>query len=71
MLVAPLLANALPSPYSTDVIKYLPLSAGQRVISTTDIDPDLLGPWAGLGITALYCIAALFAGAIALQRRDA
>lgn len=71
VLVAPLLANALPSPYSTDVIKYLPLSAGQRVISTTDIDPNLLGPWAGLGITALYCIAALLAGAIALQRRDA
>jgi hypothetical protein len=36
-----------------------------------DIDPNLLGPWAGLGITALYCIAALLAGAIALQRRDA
>lgn len=71
VLVAPLLANALPSPYSTDVIKYLPLSAGQRVISTTDVNPDLLGPWAGLAVTALYCLAALGAGTIALKHRDA
>jgi ABC-2 type transport system permease protein len=71
VLVAPLLANALPTPYSTDVIKYLPLSAGQRIISTTDVQPNLLGPWAGIGSTALYALAALLAGTILLKRRDA
>ncbi len=71
VLVAPLLANALPTPYSTDVIKYLPLSAGQRIISTTEVDPNLLGPWAGIGSTALYAVAALLAGTILLKRRDA
>ena len=71
VLVAPLLANALPSPYSDDVIKYLPLSAGQRIISTVNPDPNQLAPWAGIGVTALYALAALVAGAVLLNRRDA
>jgi len=71
VLVAPLLANALPSPYSDDVIKYLPLSAGQRIISTLNPDPNQLAPWAGIGVTALYALAALVAGAVVLNRRDA
>ena len=71
VLVAPLLANALPSPYSDDVTKYLPLSAGQRIISTLNPDPNQLAPWAGIGVTALYALAALVAGAVALNRRDA
>ena len=71
VLVAPLLANALPSPYSDDVIKYLPLSAGQRIISTVNPDPNQLGPWTGIGVTALYALAALIAGAVLLNRRDA
>ena len=71
VLVAPLLANALPSTYSDDVIKYLPLSAGQRIISTLNPDPNQLAPWAGIGVTALYALAALVAGAVVLNRRDA
>lgn len=71
VLVAPLLANALPSPYSDDVIKYLPLSAGQRIISTLNPDPNQLAAWAGIGVTALYALAALVAGAVVLNRRDA
>ena len=71
LLVLPLLTNALPSPYSTDVAKYLPLNAGTQIMSVTHPDPTLLGPWAGLGITALYALAALLAGAVTLKRRDA
>lgn len=71
VLVAPLLAQALPSPYSTDVAKYLPLMAGQRIIQTVGPDPGLLAPWVGIGVLALYALAALIAGAVMLHRRDA
>jgi len=71
VLVLPLLANALPTPYSTDVSKYLPLNAGIQILSTKNPDPNMLGPWTGLGITALYALAALIAGAAVLKRRDA
>lgn len=71
VLVAPLLAQALPNPYSSDVSKYLPLMAGQRIIQTVNPDPDLLAPWAGIGVLALYALAALIAGAVMLDRHDA
>ena len=71
VLVAPLLANALPTPYSTDISKYLPLNAGSQILITVNPDPNMLTPWAGIGVTALYAIAALIAGAIMLNRRDA
>ncbi|MGH8862910.1 MAG: ABC transporter permease [Jatrophihabitantaceae bacterium] len=71
VLVAPILANALPSPYSTDIGKYLPLNAGSQIITTVDADPSMLAPWAGIGVTALYALAALVAGAVVLRRRDA
>ena len=71
LLVLPLLANALPTPYSTDVSKYLPLNAGTQILATSNYDSTMLGPWAGMGITALYALAALLAGAYVLKRRDA
>lgn len=71
VLVAPILANTLPTPYSTDVAKFLPLNTGSQVITTVNPDPSLFGPWAGIGITALYAVIALVAGAVMLNRRDA
>ena len=71
VLVLPLLANALPSPYSTDVSKYLPLNAGTQILMTVNPDHSQLSPWAGIGVTALYALAALVVGAIVLSRRDA
>jgi ABC-2 type transport system permease protein len=71
VLVAPLLVNALPEPYAADVAKFLPLNLGARVVATTDYDPSLLGPLVGLGVMALYAVAALLAGAFVLGRRDA
>jgi hypothetical protein len=71
VLVAPLLSDALPTPYSTDVAKYLPLNTGTQILVTRDFDPNMLGPWTGIGITALYALVALIAGAVMLNRRDA
>jgi ABC-type transport system involved in multi-copper enzyme maturation permease subunit len=71
VLVLPLLTNALPDPYSTDVAKYLPLNAGTQIMVTRNFDPTMLGPWTGLGVTALYAVAAIVGGAVMLKRRDA
>jgi ABC-2 type transport system permease protein len=71
VLVLPLLTNALPDPYSTDVAKFLPLNIGARVVATTDYDPTLFGPWAGIGLLALYALVTLGIGAYVLSRRDA
>jgi ABC-2 type transport system permease protein len=71
VLVLPILAQALPTPYSTDVSKYLPLNAGTQIMATMHADPSMLGPWTGLGVTALYAVVALLAGSVMLKRRDA
>jgi ABC-2 type transport system permease protein len=70
VLVLPLLVSALPDPYATDVSKYLPLNAGLQIMVTINPDPTMLSPWAGLGVTALYALVALIAGAVVLKRRD-
>ena len=71
VLVAPLLTNTLPDPYSTDVAKFLPLNTLNQAISTLDRDPNLFGAWTGIGITAIWAAAALIGGAFVLMRRDA
>jgi ABC-2 type transport system permease protein len=71
VLVSPLLVNALPEPYATDIAKYLPLNICARVVATTEYDPTFLGPWAGIGVLAIYAAVALAAGAFVLSRRDA
>jgi len=70
VLILPLLADALPAPYSTDIIKYLPLTAGTQIISTR-LDPSALSPWIGIAVAASYAAAALAAGLFVLKRRDA
>ena len=71
VLVAPLLTNALPTPYSTDIAKYLPLNAGTQIAVTRNYDPTMLGPWTGIGVTAIYAVVALLLGGVVLLRKDA
>jgi ABC-type transport system involved in multi-copper enzyme maturation permease subunit len=70
VLILPLLAQALPAPYSSNVSRYLPLTAGTRIISTNNFFSGL-SPWTGIAITAAYAAAALVAGLVVLLRRDA
>jgi ABC-2 type transport system permease protein len=71
LLVLPLLAQALPSSLQQDVSKYLPLLAGTAIMNTTQRGTDQLAPWTGLGVFALYVVAALGIGLYVLRRRDA
>jgi ABC-2 type transport system permease protein len=48
-----------------------PMTAGLAIQSTQLLDGAPIGPWAGLGVVAAYAAAALIAGAILFQLRDA
>lgn len=58
------------------VTQYLPDQAGMVIMHLTGPVSDPMfgrdyGPWAGLGITALWTLAALLGGLLMLRRRDA
>ena len=71
VLVLPLLANALPTPYSTDVSKYLPLNAGTQILMTVNPDHSQLSPWAGHRHHGAVRGRRADRGSIVLSRRDA
>ncbi|MFF5426913.1 MULTISPECIES: ABC transporter permease [unclassified Streptomyces] len=54
---------------SAGVADYLPDRAGRQILHQDPVGG--LGPWAGLGVTALWAAAALLAGWWAVTRRDA
>ena len=70
MLVAPALSQALPSPWDTDVGKFLPSGAGTALFAVRP-KSSILSPGAGLAVLVAYVVVALAAAAIVLTRRDA
>jgi len=50
--------------------RYSPM-AGLNIQATTGLKALAIGPWAGLGVLAIWATAALLAGGLALSRRDA
>jgi ABC-type transport system involved in multi-copper enzyme maturation permease subunit len=70
VLVLPALTNALPSPWDSDVAKYLPSGAGRAMIATRGAS-DLLRPGAGLAVLVAYVVVALALAGYAIVRRDA
>jgi ABC-type transport system involved in multi-copper enzyme maturation permease subunit len=71
LLILPILVNFLPSPWSTDISKYLPLQAGNAVFHTTKLSNTDLSLWVGFAVFCAYAIASLATGAVLLSRRDA
>ncbi|MGW6459976.1 ABC transporter permease [Streptomyces sp. NPDC055078] len=70
MLIVQAFAPALPGGVGDWVSKYWPPMAGGQIITAVR-DPELLGPWAGLGVMA-GCVAALLAAAfVVFRKRDA
>jgi len=70
LLILPILARVLPSPWSDDVSKWLPGEAGQAIFR---IRPETVSftPWVGFGVFCAYVAAFLVAGVIVVMRRDA
>lgn len=71
LLILPILVNFLPSPWSTDISRYLPLQAGNAVFHTAKLSSTDLSTWVGFAVFCAYAVAALAAGALLLARRDA
>jgi ABC-2 type transport system permease protein len=68
MFVLPPLMNVLPSSWNSAASPYLPLQAGEAILSTTP--GGHLSPWLGLGLFALYAAVAIAVAAVLLVRRD-
>jgi ABC-2 type transport system permease protein len=68
MFVLPPLMNVLPLSWNNAASPYLPLQAGEAIMSTTP--GNHLSPWAGLGVLCLYAAAALAVASVLLVKRD-
>ncbi|SHN43094.1 ABC transporter permease [Cryptosporangium aurantiacum] len=69
---APVVALFVSDPYWQHRIhRYAPMDAGLVIQSTRNLAAEHIGPWAGLGVLAAYAGAAVVAGAIVFQLRDA
>jgi len=69
LFVLPPLMNVLPRSWNNAASPYLPLNAGQAVMSLTR-DTHQLAPWTGLGLLTVYAALTLAAAAVLLVRRD-
>src|SRR5262245_20217251 len=69
VLLAPILADSLPENVSRWMTRLTP-SAGFAVMETRPRPDAVIGPWAGLAVTAAYAVAALAAAIWLTARRD-
>ena len=68
MFVLPPLMNVLPTSWNNAASPYLPLQAGEAIMSTTP--GNHLAPWTGLGVLCGYTALAFALAAVLLVRRD-
>jgi ABC-2 type transport system permease protein len=68
MFVLPPLMNVLPTSWNDAASPYLPLAAGEAIMSTTG--GNHLAPWVGLLLFFGYAAAAIAVAALLLTRRD-
>jgi ABC-2 type transport system permease protein len=68
MFVLPPLMNVLPLSWNNAASPYLPLQAGEAIMSTTP--GNHLSPWVGLGLLGGYAAAAFAIASVLLVKRD-
>lgn len=69
--ILPILADVLPTSFSSDVNRFLPADIGTRMMSANYHGADSFGPWLSFALLGGYVVAVLIAGGILLVRRDA
>ena len=70
VLVLPLLAQALPSPWNDDIAKFLPGGIGVSLFSVRPV-ADRLSPGAALLVALLWLVGTLAIATVLISRRDA
>ncbi|GAB3615462.1 ABC transporter permease subunit [Okibacterium endophyticum] len=70
ILVLPLVLGLIPADWASDTAPYLLLNAGNELIGLSSSD-EPRGTWELMGIIIAWPVATMFAGTIALARRDA
>jgi ABC-2 type transport system permease protein len=71
LLILPVLAGFLPSPWNDDVSKYLPGQAGGEIFRVVARSSNSLSPWTGFAVFVTYAVVSLVIGAVLLAKRDA
>lgn len=72
LYVFPIIAQVVTDPgWRRHLQQAGPMSAGLAVQATGDVDAVPIGPWQGLGVLALWALAALLTGGLLLARHDA
>jgi ABC-2 type transport system permease protein len=71
VLVIGPMARTLPGSVGRHIHGYLPTEAGYLITQQHSRAADVLGPWQGLGVFALWTAALLALAAVLLRRRDA
>jgi len=69
LMLLPAILSMIPVEAIQGVLPFLPSAAGQRIFDATQA--GILSPWQGLGVMALWVIAALIGATILLKKRDA
>jgi ABC-type transport system involved in multi-copper enzyme maturation permease subunit len=70
VLVFPLLAQALPSPWNHDISKFLPSQLGEAMFSVRP-DSSLLSPGTALLVAGIWLVATYTLATVLIMRRDA
>ncbi len=71
LLVAPIILQALPSSISQPILKFMPFTISDTMVSVSPTGTGAFSPWVGFALLVGYAIAALVVGSWLLVRRDA
>jgi ABC-2 type transport system permease protein len=71
LYAAPVVATFVSDPkWQHRIHRFSPMDAGMSIQATRDLAAQHIGPWAGLGLLALYAATAVVAGLLVFQFRD-
>ena len=71
LLILPILVGFLPSPWDSDIGRFLPLEAGSNIFRTILTSSTDLSSWTGFAVFCAYAAVSLALGAVLLKYRDA
>ena len=71
LFILPIIADVLPSSYTSDIGRFLPATIGTVMMSAHYHGDDPFGPWTSFALICAYAVVALLVGGVLLVRRDA